>query len=270
MTWRRALVVGLVLVGGGDVARVERAPLPYSRPLRDPVVLTSDWLASWIDLRSIDPDSRAFLFELQLSALSRANAIRKQTGIPGDLGTAALVAMTAGPDKDYLLKIARRESAMNPWARADRSSAAGLFQFTENTWLCMVLQAGPQFGVKTSFRLVRTDDGRCRTPDSAERSRLLALRYDPVLSTKLAVALTSINDKQFVDSFGRLPSDNERYVLHVFGADGGTRLLQLAAAKPDLVAASILPAAARANPSLFYDGRGHARSVAEVVITLER
>jgi hypothetical protein len=77
-----------------------------------------------------------------------------------------------------------------------------------------------------------------------------------------------LNDRQFVDAFGRLPNDDERYVLHVFGADGGTRLLQSAATNPSLVAATILPAAARANPSIFYDRRGRARSVAEVVITL--
>jgi len=39
---------------------------------------------------------------------------------------------------DYLLNTAMRESALKPDATAQGSSAAGLFQFVESTWLGMV------------------------------------------------------------------------------------------------------------------------------------
>jgi soluble lytic murein transglycosylase-like protein len=45
-----------------------------------------------------------------------------------------------GVDFDFLMKTARRESAMNPSAKARTSSAAGLFQFIEQTWLSTVKQ----------------------------------------------------------------------------------------------------------------------------------
>jgi len=268
MIWRRALLLGLVLVCSGDVSAVGGRSLPHASLLRDPDILSSAWLADWMELRTFDPDSRAFVFELQLATLDRI-ALPKTSVPQGDACTAALVAMTAGADGDYLLKIAQRESGMNPLARARRSSAAGLFQFTENTWLCMVLDAGPRFGIRSPFGLARTEDGRCRTPDRGDRIRLLALRYDPVVSTKLAGAFTSMNDEEFVKTFGRQPDDDERYILHVFGAGSGTRLLHLAMWNPTLVAADILPEAARANPTIFYDRRGRARSVAEVVTRLE-
>lgn len=269
MMWHRALVIGLAITVGGDVARVAPGPLPFATSLRDPEILSSNWLADWMDLRSFDPDSRAFVIELQLSALSQVATGKTEIARLGHARTATLVAITAGANRTYLLKIARRESAMNPWAKANRSSAAGLFQFTENTWLCMLLDAGPRLGINSGFGLIRTENGRCRTADDSDRVRLLAMRYDPVLSTKMASAFTSVNDDQFIETFGRRPDDDERYVMHVFGPGSGTRILLLARTTPDLIAASILPAAARANPSIFYDRRGRPRTVAEVVAQLQ-
>jgi hypothetical protein len=268
MMWHRALAIGLVIAVGGDVVRVAGGSLPSPSSLRDPEILSSDWLANWMVLRSFDPDSRTFVIQLQLKSITHAAIGNTEIARVGDGRTAALVAITAGANRDYLLKIAQRESAMNPRAKANRSSAAGLFQFTENTWLCMLLDAGPRLGINAGFGLIRTGNGRCRAADESDRIRLLAMRYDPVLSTKMASAFTSINDDQFMETFGRRPNDDERYVLHVFGAAAGTRLIQLAASNPGLVAATFFPAAARANPSIFYDGRGRARNVAEVVITL--
>ena len=41
----------------------------------------------------------------------------------------------SGVDFDYLLQTAMRESSLNPTAKAQTSSATGLFQFLESTWL---------------------------------------------------------------------------------------------------------------------------------------
>ena len=51
-----------------------------------------------------------------------------------------------GVDFDFMMKTAQRESAMNPSARARTSSAAGLFQFIEQTWLATVKKHGAQHG----------------------------------------------------------------------------------------------------------------------------
>ena len=51
-----------------------------------------------------------------------------------------------GVDFDFLMKTARRESAFNPSAQARTSSAAGLFQFIEQTWLATVKQSGAEGG----------------------------------------------------------------------------------------------------------------------------
>lgn len=68
-----------------------------------------------------------------------------------------------GVDYDFMVKTARRESAMNPSAKAPTSSAAGLFQFIEQTWLGTVKQHGAQHGYGQYADLIhRGSDGRWR------------------------------------------------------------------------------------------------------------
>ncbi|MDO9248810.1 MAG: transglycosylase SLT domain-containing protein, partial [Phenylobacterium sp.] len=45
-----------------------------------------------------------------------------------------------GVDFTFLMKTANRESGYNPRAKASSSSAAGLFQFVEQTWLSTLKQ----------------------------------------------------------------------------------------------------------------------------------
>jgi soluble lytic murein transglycosylase-like protein len=50
---------------------------------------------------------------------------------------------TTGIGFQYLMQTAARESDFNPSARASTSSARGLFQFIESTWLGTMKEAGP-------------------------------------------------------------------------------------------------------------------------------
>ena len=51
-----------------------------------------------------------------------------------------------GVDFSFLMKTAGRESGMNPRAQAGSSSAAGLFQFVDQTWLQTLKQHGAKHG----------------------------------------------------------------------------------------------------------------------------
>ncbi|MDN3719678.1 transglycosylase SLT domain-containing protein [Roseibium salinum] len=55
---------------------------------------------------------------------------------------------STGTSFDYLVKTAARESAFNPTAKARTSSATGLFQFIESTWLETMKEAGPRHGLE--------------------------------------------------------------------------------------------------------------------------
>src|ERR1700740_1152183 len=60
--------------------------------------------------------------------------------VPGAIPQAA---SAAGTIFEYLLATAQVESGLNPQAGASTSSARGLFQFIDQTWLATMKQAGP-------------------------------------------------------------------------------------------------------------------------------
>src|SRR6185437_7643086 len=66
---------------------------------------------------------------------------------------------------DQLVAYASMESGLNPNARASGSSASGLYQFTQQTWLNAVRQYGPQHGLGTEAAAVVQQGGQLTVPD---------------------------------------------------------------------------------------------------------
>lgn len=179
-------------------------------------------------------------------------------------------AIKEGADKtgigfDYLLKTAQRESALEPDAKARTSSATGLFQFIEQTWLSMMRQEGPKQGMANYAGAISEDgNGRLTVADPALREKILQLRTDPHVATVMAGALTQKNAEQLGQALGRQPQAGELYMAHVLGARGASDLIRTAANDPARAAARDFPEAAAANRSIFYDKAGRARSAQEV------
>jgi len=169
-----------------------------------------------------------------------------------------------GAGFDYLLKTAQRESALEPDAKAKTSSATGLFQFIEQTWLSMVKQEGPKQGLSQYADAISDNGGRLSVADPATRDKILQLRNDPQVAAVMAGALTQKNRDQLATNLGRQPQAGELYMAHVLGARGASDLIRAAANDPSIVAARDFPEAAAANRSIFYDKAGRARSVQEV------
>ncbi|WP_199086060.1 lytic transglycosylase domain-containing protein [Bosea sp. ASV33] len=169
-----------------------------------------------------------------------------------------------GAGFDYLLKTAQRESSLEPTAKASTSSATGLFQFIEQTWLSMVKQEGPKQGLSQYADAISESGGRLSVSDPAAREKILQLRNDPQVAAVMAGALTQKNRDQLASSLGRQPQAGELYMAHVLGARGASDLIRAAANDPNRVAARDFPDAASANRSIFYDKAGRARSVQEV------
>lgn len=172
----------------------------------------------------------------------------------------------SGADFDYLLKTAGRESAFDPRAKAETSSASGLFQFIDQTWLRMVKVYGAEVGLEAQARAINPDQsGRLDVADPVQRASILNLRHDPKLASAMAGFLTRENARDLSSSLGRKVSMEELYIAHVLGASGATDLIKLAASDPDRPAAPLFADAARANPSLFYDRvKGQSKSLADV------
>src|SRR3546814_18474267 len=70
----------------------------------------------------------------------------------------ALASRKTGIDFNYLLGQAQVESGLRPNARAGTSSATGLYQFIDQSWLAVVKQHGAEHGL--GWGAVRSEERR--------------------------------------------------------------------------------------------------------------
>lgn len=175
-----------------------------------------------------------------------------------------------GVDFGFLMGTARRESGYNPGARAPTSSAAGLFQFVEQTWLSTLKRHGAKYGYARYADLIQQGaDGRYRVRGEEARKAVMNLRLDPHAASLMAGELTSDHAAYLKGRVGRMPTAGELYAAHFLGPQGSARLIEAVRTTPGAAAASLFPEAAAANRSIFYrDGRP--ATVAEVYANLTR
>jgi transglycosylase-like protein with SLT domain len=181
-------------------------------------------------------------------------------------GAIRQAAQATGTSFQYLLATAQVESGLNPHAGAATSSARGLFQFIDQTWLATMKQSGAALGYgQYAAAITKTASGHYEVSDPMMRSEILKLRNDPTANAIMAGAFTQANAAVLSGRLGRSPSEGELYIAHFLGAGGAARLISSAAAHPDASAASYFPVAAHANASIFYDrSTGAPRTLAQV------
>jgi hypothetical protein len=169
-----------------------------------------------------------------------------------------------GVDFDYLVAQARLESGLNPNARARTSSAAGLYQFIDGTWLETVDRHGSAHGLAWADAAISRQNGRAVVDDPAMRAQIMALRHDPDAASLMAAELARDNAGALQGVLGREPDAAELYLAHFLGAGGAGQFLSALQADPGQTAAALFPRPASANRAIFFEG-GRARSVGEVM-----
>jgi len=192
-------------------------------------------------------------------------------GIRGVVEAAIQRASNAtGVDFGFLLKTAGRESGMNPKAKAPTSSAAGLFQFVEQTWLATLKQHGSKYGYARYAELIsKGADGRYHVGGGEARKAVMDLRLDAHAASLMAGELASDHAAYLKGRVGRTPTSGELYAAHFLGPQGSARLIEAMRSNPGAAAASLFPDAARSNRTIFYR-EGRAATVAELYANLTR
>ena len=162
-------------------------------------------------------------------------------------------AMATGVDYGFLMAKAQIESGLDAQAKSRSSSAAGLFQFIEGTWLQSVAEHEV---------ILEGQTGPIKTQS---RSKLLQLRYDPVIAALMAGATTRDNAERLHEILGREATHTELYLAHFLGSGGAAKFLRAWQRNPSANATSLFPRAARANKAIFYSGNAP-RTLNEVML----
>jgi hypothetical protein len=188
------------------------------------------------------------------------------SGTPASVtGAIRQAARMTGADFQYLLATAQVESNLNAGAQAPTSSARGLFQFIEQTWLATLKEEGPALGFgRYADAISRLPSGEYAVSQARNHAAVMNLRADPTASAVMAGAFTRSNTARLTEAIGRHPTEGELYLAHFLGPAGAIKLIGLAAATPETGAADAFPGAARSNPSIFYDRNRRARGAGEV------
>lgn len=164
---------------------------------------------------------------------ARWNAVR---------GTITGASNAAGVDPGLVAKIAAFESGFDPNAKNPMSSAHGLGQFIDSTWIDTVRKHGEKYGVAGAGGM----DSR----------QILALRGDTNLQASMLAELTRENVGKGRALGGKDDAANA-YAFHNLGAGDGARFLKALAADPNASISSVLSGKVISNnPSLYGAGQG--------------
>jgi len=173
-------------------------------------------------------------------------------------------AAVTGSDFHYLLGTAMRESSLRPTAQSTTSSAAGLFQFIDQTWLGLVKAHGAQYGLGAYADAIRQGGNGRYYADPAMRASIMALRKDPETSALMAGESAKATQSQLRAALGREVCGGELYAAHFLGTGAACKLIRMNDTDPSANAAAQFPEAASANRSVFFHAGGTPKSVREV------
>ena len=176
----------------------------------------------------------------------------------------AAASSKTGIDFQYLLGQAKLESGLQTNARAATSSASGLYQFIERSWLSVVKQHGAEHGLGWAANAISSSNGRPSVADPAMRQANLALRNNPDAASLMAAEHASDNKTALESKLGRTATGTDLYMAHFLGLGGAKKFLGALQSSPGQSAAALFPAAANANRNVFYASNGQPRSLSDV------
>jgi hypothetical protein len=277
-------LLGVVIAASWSAAEIEapaKRPDSFRRLARGPAPSPLVAMARFREGYALDED-----FSLEQAAATWARRLGvKEAAQSGDymrfgatrvpraiVAPVVEAARVAGTDPALLMAIADKESSFSPHARASTSSASGLFQFVESTWLKAVRLFGWRHGREKEAEAIHPNEDGRPSVDGKSRDAILRLRDDPYLSAVFAAEMLKKDGEKIAGQLGRNLTFGETYLIHFLGPDDAARFMKKVDEAPDASAAQLLPKPAKANLPIFYKRDGKKmkdRSVGEVHAAFE-
>lgn len=274
----RASCVGFLLsaLAAYSIATFREAPPRAERASR--IAKTRNPTTAFMMLASATEEGDALDsdFSLEQAALTWSHRLAEANDTPGVIRFGAVkvhqsivervvkAAQTTEMDPALLMAIADKESNFSTTARARTSSASGLFQFVERTWLQAVKAFGGRHGHDDAAKAI---DEAAFSVAPQKRAQILNLRNDPYLSAALAAEMLKKDSAKIAEKIGRPLTPGETYLIHFLGPEDAARFMKTLEEAPETAAATLLPRPARANRPIFYEqqgGRLKVRTIGEV------
>ena len=167
-----------------------------------------------------------------------------------------------GANFSFLMDKASAESSFNPSATSKSSTATGLFQFIESTWLSMVKKHGAKYGIGDLASQIQIQNGKPCVDNCKVKETILNLRKNPEIAALMAGEFSAQNKQYLNKHTNKDVGATELYLAHFMGASGATSFLNARNADGNAVAAELFPKEALANKNVFFDpASGHARTL---------
>jgi hypothetical protein len=276
------LVVALYRIGepAKQAREIDPATLSYTppRPSLTLAAVEEDLAAAKAAVEEITKTPQAVTAPtpLPMPAPRPADSIIASTGDPNDVltfgpirvrrhlaETIVRASRVVGADPTLLMAIADKESSFATEVKAKTSSATGLFQFIDGTWLGVMAEFGRKHGLDKEAQAIVRFGRQWTVQDSTERTRILELRRDPYLSAVFAGEMLRRDTLRLEQKLGRHLTGGEIYLLHFLGPSDAQDFIDGVEDNPDADASALLPRPASANPSIFQ-GPGGRKTIAQV------
>ncbi len=173
-------------------------------------------------------------------------------------------AQSTGVNFSYLMAQAKSESGLNPNAKASGSSASGLYQFLDQSWLGVVKAHGAEHGYGWAADAITAKRGGGYSVDPSMRQAVMSLREQAGPSALMAASYAADNASSLSNSLGRQVNGTDLYMAHFLGLGGATKFLRAQCNNGSACAASMFPQEARANRTIFYGKDGSPRTLDQV------
>jgi len=183
----------------------------------------------------------------------------------GIINAIKTAAQKTGADFEFLLEKASTESNFNTNAKAKTSSATGLFQFIDNTWLDMVKKYGDKYGLSEYSSQIEEKNGKLCVSDCETKAAILELRKDPEIASLMAGEFSAENQKYLEKNTDTEVGATELYLAHFMGAKGAAEFINKRDEEGSKIASAVFTKEAKANKNVFFDkSTGEARTLDEV------